>query len=72
MGTYWKSWLRQVKVVFQVPKGWKMETLKLDGGEGQTYGGGSGSTRDMISQAAWTQDFMTSPPTKERMFLHCE
>jgi hypothetical protein len=44
-----------------------METLKLDGGEGQTYGGTIGSSKDMISQAAWTQDFMTGPPIKERI-----
>lgn len=43
-----------------------METLKLDGGEGHTYGGGTAPTKDLISHAAWTQDFFSGAPTKER------
>lgn len=43
-----------------------METLKLDGGEGHTYGGGTAPIKDLISHAAWTQDFFSGPPTKER------
>ena len=43
-----------------------MEVLKLDGGEGQTYGGGATSSRDSISHAAWTHDFFNGPPSKER------
>ena len=44
-----------------------METLKLDGGEGQTYGGGATSSRDILSHAAWTHDFLSGPATKERI-----
>lgn len=43
-----------------------MESLKLDGGEGQTYGGGATSSRDIVSHAAWTHDFFSGPATKER------
>lgn len=57
----------KVKVVFQTPKGWKLETLKLEGGDGDTYGGISGSKTN-ITHAAWTQDFINGPPSKERPF----
>ena len=43
-----------------------MEMLKLDGGEGQTYGGGATGSRDILSHAAWTHDFFSGPATKER------
>lgn len=56
-----------MKVIFQTPRGWKMETLKLDGGEGQTYGGGATSSRDLLSHAAWTHDFFSGPATKDRI-----
>ena len=45
-----------------------MEALKLDGAGGHTFGGGTATTRDMISHAAWTQDFFNGPPTKERKY----
>jgi hypothetical protein len=43
-----------------------MDTLKLDGGDGQTYGGQATSSRDTVSHAAWTHDFFGGPATKER------
>ena len=52
--------------MFQSPKGWRMEILKLEGGEGETYGGGSGMTKDIISHAAWSQDFFTASQPKEQ------
>lgn len=45
-----------------------METWRLEGGSGDTYGGGTGVTKDIISHAAWTQDFFTSGQApKERI-----
>jgi hypothetical protein len=44
-----------------------METITLDGGEGQTYGGEEVLHKDQVTHAAWTQDFFPGgPPTKER------
>jgi hypothetical protein len=43
-----------------------METLKLDGGEGETYGGGNGVGKDTLLYAAWAQDFFTGQPNKDR------
>jgi len=45
-----------------------MEMLRLEGGDGEAYGGGSGIAKDLISHAAWTQDFFTGPQSKERTF----
>ena len=53
--------------MFQSLKGWRMELLRLEGGDGEVYGGGTGIARDLISHAAWTQDFFTGPPSKERI-----
>jgi hypothetical protein len=45
-----------------------METLRLEGASGDTYGGGTGVTKDIISHAAWTQDFFISGQAgKERI-----
>jgi hypothetical protein len=52
--------------VFQSPKGWRMEMLRLEGGDGEVYGGGTGIAKDLISHAAWTQDFFTGVSSKER------
>ena len=52
--------------MFQSPKGWRMEMLRLEGGDGEAYGGGAGVAKDLISHAAWTQDFFTGPQSKER------
>jgi hypothetical protein len=49
-----------------------METLKLDGGEGQTYGGGATCSRDLLSHAAWTHDFFTAPAAKDRILQACK
>jgi hypothetical protein len=43
-----------------------MEVLKLEGGEGETYGGGGGMAKDLICHAAWSQDFFTGGQPKER------
>jgi len=43
-----------------------MEMLRLEGGDGEAYGGGAGVAKDLISHAAWTQDFFTGPQSKER------
>lgn len=61
-----------MKVICQTPRGWKMETLKLDGGEGHTYGGGATCSRDLLSHAAWTHDFFTAPAAKDRMLQACK
>lgn len=45
--------------MLQSPKGWRMETLRLEGGDGETYGGATGIAKDIISHAAWSQDFFT-------------
>ena len=65
----------QVKVVFQSFKGWRMETLRLEGGNGETYGGATGIDatgigKDMISHAAWSQDFFTPGQPKDRASQH--
>jgi len=45
-----------------------MEIMKLDGGEGQTYGGVDEPPKDPVTHAAWTQDFFAGgTPTKERI-----
>ena len=59
----------RMKVIFQTPRGWKSETLVLDGGEGETYGETNGVLTDSITHAAWTQDFFapgTQGMTKDR------
>ena len=43
-----------------------MEVLTLEGGDGETYGDGSGMARDLISHAAWSQDFFSGNQPKER------
>jgi len=48
-----------------------METLRLDGGDGQTYGGEEGIDGEQVTHAAWTQDFFNGAPSKERA-LHIE
>lgn len=46
-----------------------METLRLEGGSGETYGGGAGIAKDIISHAAWSQDFLTTGQApKERIY----
>jgi len=52
----------------QALKGWRIETIKLEGGDGETSGGVTGVTKDIISHAAWSQDFFTGGQTKERTF----
>jgi hypothetical protein len=37
-----------------------MEMLKLEGGDGEAYRGSTGISRDIISHAAWSQDFFTA------------
>jgi hypothetical protein len=44
-----------------------MEFIKLEGGEGETYGGGNGFVKDLISHAAWTHEFFTGPQIRERL-----
>lgn len=45
-----------------------METLKLEGSDGEAYGGTTGIAGDIISHAAWSQDFFTAgQPAKERI-----
>ena len=57
-----------MKVLLQSPKGWRMETWKLEGGDGETYGGATGIATDIISHAAWSQDFFTpGQQSKERI-----
>jgi len=48
-----------------------MEMLRLEGGDGEAYGGGSGVAKDLISHAAWTQDFFNGPQSKERTSRLC-
>lgn len=49
-----------------------METSRLEGGDGETYGGATEIAKDIISHAAWTQDFFTSgqlPKDRESTIL---